>query len=167
MALELTDDKLGYRIGDVLVALKEGTTGTPQAVKSVEGRLQIVPYLWNPNTLAYEVTTGGATPGTNVTVTNFPALQAVSASSLPLPSGAATEATLQDVLAALGGAATISRYDEGATYTYLGKATPGSAEGSAVWQIKRLTNASLAIDWADANDNFDNVWTNRASLSYS
>jgi len=30
-------------------------------------------YVWNPDTLAWETATGGATPGTNVSVTNFPA----------------------------------------------------------------------------------------------
>lgn len=59
------------------------------------------------------------------------------------------------------------RIDEGATYTYFGFATPGSVEGSAVWRIKRLTNASDTIIFADGNSSFDNIWTNRASLSYS
>ena len=62
------------------------------------------------------------------------------------------------------------RIDEAsATVTYVGKATPGSAEGSAVWQVQRLTESAgdLTVEWADGNDSFDNVWTNRASLSYS
>ncbi len=59
------------------------------------------------------------------------------------------------------------RYDEGATYTYIGNAVPGSADAAAVWQIKRLTNADNTIIWADGNSNFDNIWTNRAGLSYT
>ena len=59
------------------------------------------------------------------------------------------------------------RYDEGATYTYIGEAVPGSAEGSAVWRIKRLTNADNTIVWIDGNSNFDNVWDDHASGSYS
>lgn len=59
------------------------------------------------------------------------------------------------------------RVDEGATYTYIGEADPGSAEGDAVWRVKRMTNATTTILWADGDTNFDNVWTNRASLTYT
>lgn len=47
-----------------------------------------------------------------------------------------------------------------------GSAVPTS---SAVWQIKRLDTSTLALDkkWADGNDSFDNVWDNRASLTYN
>ena len=53
--------------------------------------------------------------------------------------------------------------------TYVGKAAIGSGVGSAVWQIKRLVESSgvITITWADGNDNFDNVWSNVASLTYS
>jgi hypothetical protein len=60
-----------------------------------------------------------------------------------------------------------TRMDEGATYTYIGKASPGSAEGSAVWQIARLTNANTTIVYANGSSSFDQIWTNRAILSYS
>ncbi len=59
---------------------------------------------------------------------------------------------------------------ENSTYNYVGEAPVGSSESSAVWRIYRLTNsgtASIKKEWADGNSNFDNVWTNRASLSYS
>ena len=59
------------------------------------------------------------------------------------------------------------RYDEGATYTYVGEAAAGTAEASALWRIKRLTNASNTIVWADGNTSFDNVWSDRAGASYS
>lgn len=64
-------------------------------------------------------------------------------------------------------AALTVRVDEGATYTYIGSAAPGSADGDAVWQIKRLTNADTTVLWADGDANFDNVWTNRGSLTYA
>lgn len=56
-----------------------------------------------------------------------------------------------------------------ATVTYIGKAEPGSAESAAVWQIKRITisGSETITTWADGNVNFDNVWDNRASLTYS
>lgn len=54
------------------------------------------------------------------------------------------------------------------TNIYVGKATPGSATSSAVWQVKRIDTASdIIIKWADGNANFDNVMDNAASLSYS
>lgn len=65
------------------------------------------------------------------------------------------------------GAAFTLRYDEGETYTYVGEADPGIAEGSAAWRIKRLTNADNTVLWAGGDTNFDKIWTNRASLTYS
>lgn len=62
-----------------------------QIVGAVDEKLHIVPYRWNPSTLAYEVetvTSGGT--GSDVNVTN-PVL-AVVAVSLPLPTGASTAA---------------------------------------------------------------------------
>lgn len=52
---------------------------------------------------------------------------------------------------------------------YIGKAAIGSSESSAVWQISRINTNSIAADkrWADGNADFNNVWTNRGSLSYS
>lgn len=49
---------------------------------------------WDVNSLSWVKATGGAIPGANVNITNFPAVQPVSATSWPLPTGASTEATL-------------------------------------------------------------------------
>lgn len=74
---------------------------------------------------------------------------------------------------AVSGSLPVSSYayamqlDEGATYTYAGEALPGTATSSVGWRIKRLTNATNALVWADGDSNFDNVWDSRASLSYS
>lgn len=59
--------------------------------------------------------------------------------------------------------------DASATVTYIGKAAVGSANGSAVWQISRMTVSGTVttIEYADGNISFDNVWDNRAALSYS
>lgn len=62
-----------------------------------------------------------------------------------------------------------SRVDDTTTANvmYIGKAAVGSAPGSAVWQIKKVdTTSGVIITWADSNANFDNVWDNRAGLSY-
>lgn len=61
-------------------------------------------------------------------------------------------------------------YDGSDREEYIGIAKPGSAAGSAAWQIRRITytgDKPTVIEWADGNDRFDNVWDNRAGLSYS
>lgn len=65
--------------------------------------------------------------------------------------------------------ATVRVDDASSTVTYVGEAAVASSEGSATWRIKKLetTGTVLKITWADGNNNFDNIWTNRASLSYS
>ena len=59
--------------------------------------------------------------------------------------------------------------DVGGGVTYIGEAIPGTALSAATWRIKRMTEVDpdLTIEWADGNHAFDNVWNNRASLSYS
>lgn len=55
--------------------------------------------------------------------------------------------------------------------TYIGKAAIGSSASSAVWQIKKIDETGTPIDmvitWADGNANFDNIWSNRLSLTYA
>jgi len=94
VATPLDEGKLGYRQGDILVALKNnGTRDTPEAVYSDSGKLHVIAYVWNTTTMAWEPSTGGATPGANVVVTNFPATQPVS--------NAAIEASLAAIEAQL------------------------------------------------------------------
>lgn len=54
--------------------------------------------------------------------------------------------------------------------TYVGKAAIGSSTASAVWQVQKVdettTNVAI-ITWADGDASFNNVWDNRASLTYS
>ena len=75
----------------------------------------------------------------------------------------------------MGGVSYVSResnyttlIDEQGAVSYIGKALPKSATSSPVWQIKKLTQTEtlLSVVFADGNDNFDNVWDNRASLVY-
>lgn len=53
--------------------------------------------------------------------------------------------------------------------SYVGEADPGTATAAAAWRIKKLieTGPDVAVTWADGDSDFDNVWDNRASLSYS
>ena len=52
---------------------------------------------------------------------------------------------------------------------YMGVAAIGSATSAAVWQIHRIntTGGNVSVDYADGNENFDNIWDNRASLTYA
>jgi len=52
--------------------------------------------------------------------------------------------------------------------TYVGEASPGSAESGAVWRIKKIDESSgISVTWADGNTYYDNVWNDRVGLSYS
>lgn len=62
------------------------------------------------------------------------------------------------------------RVDEAsATVTYVGEATPGSLGSAEVWRIKRITVSGTvtSIEWAAGAVLYDQVWDNRAALSYS
>lgn len=64
----------------------------------------------------------------------------------------------------------ITNVDESdSTYSYVGEANFNSLESNPVWRIKRIENGatSTKIRWADGNTDFDNIWDNRASLTYS
>jgi hypothetical protein len=59
--------------------------------------------------------------------------------------------------------------DVGGGVTYVGLADPGSATSGALWQIKQITEtgADIVVLFADGDSNFDKVWDDRLSLSYS
>jgi hypothetical protein len=59
--------------------------------------------------------------------------------------------------------------DVGGGVSYVGKAIPGTATSAGSWQVKRLTEAAgdVVVEYADGNNAYDNIWDNRASLSYS
>lgn len=52
---------------------------------------------------------------------------------------------------------------------YRGEAVVGSSESSPVWRIRRVTivNNDVTELWAGGTANFDKVWANRLSISYS
>tara|TARA_R110000772_G_scaffold20589_8_gene57350 strand:+ start:1003 stop:1659 length:657 start_codon:yes stop_codon:yes gene_type:complete len=57
----------------------------------------------------------------------------------------------------------------GLTITYAGFALVGADPAEPVWKIQKITetaNTSL-IEYADGDENMDNIWDNRAALSYS
>lgn len=67
--------------------------------------------------------------------------------------------------------ATALRFDVVDTTTsYLGKAAIGTLGSSGTWQVRRLTftaGGGVTLEYADGDGNYDNIWDNRASLSYS
>jgi hypothetical protein len=63
-----------------------------------------------------------------------------------------------------------TRIDDSTTAdtVYIGKASIGTATSAASWQIVKLDVASGMIKtWADGDALFNNVWDNRASLTYN
>jgi len=86
-----------------------------------------------------------------------------------------TDGSIPVTVVAGGSAAaqTVSKIDDTTTanVVYIGKAELTGAAiltSAAVWQIKKLDTSSLALDkkWADGDANYNNVWDNRASLTY-
>lgn len=53
---------------------------------------------------------------------------------------------------------------------YQGWAPVGSNASAAVWRIKKLgwdaSSNFVSSQWADSNDEFDNVWTSVSALTY-
>ena len=56
------------------------------------------------------------------------------------------------------------------TVAYLGKASIAASTASAVWQVRKFTfgtDGDVTVGWADGDEEYNNIWDNRASLSYS
>jgi len=61
-------------------------------------------------------------------------------------------------------------YDGSDNIEYVGLAEAGTQTSEAKWQIKKLVYSGgnlVQVLFADGDTNFDNIWDNRASLSYS
>lgn len=59
------------------------------------------------------------------------------------------------------------RVDDAGTYVYVGYAIPGSDESAASWKIFRVTTTNpVAIMYADGDAFYNNIWSNRTSLTY-
>lgn len=53
------------------------------------------------------------------------------------------------------------------TITYIGIASPGTAQSTAKWQCKKIdTTDGVVVTWADGDANFDNTSTDLTSLTY-
>lgn len=50
--------------------------------------------------------------------------------------------------------------------TYVGEATPGAATTDSLWRIQKITIAGTLTTVKWASSKFDQIWDNRASLTY-
>ncbi len=58
--------------------------------------------------------------------------------------------------------------DSAAPLTYVGSALPGSSTADPVWQIKLLDETTgLVTTFADGSAAYNQIWDDRASLTYS
>ena len=59
--------------------------------------------------------------------------------------------------------------DSVGTTTYLGYAQAGTTTSAGTWAIKRIieTGQDVSITWADGNKDYDNIWDDRLTLTYS
>jgi hypothetical protein len=55
------------------------------------------------------------------------------------------------------------------TVIYFGSAELTSETSDGVWKIQKIiiSGSDISVTWADGNSNFDNIYDNRTSLSYS
>ena len=54
------------------------------------------------------------------------------------------------------------------TLFYVGEATFAAPTSSSTWRIRKIdTSTGVDVKWADGNSNYDNVWDDRASLTYA
>lgn len=58
--------------------------------------------------------------------------------------------------------------EESASVTYQGWAKMGSSPRDPVWRIRKITTSGTEtiITWANGNANFDNIWDQRANITY-
>lgn len=136
---------------------KDAITGSQDPVIITNNALHTNQYVWDTATLSWIKQVQNSSTGTsadvNITNTSIPVSQ----------NGSWTVTTLPTLYS--------KRYDQVSdVLAYLGDASVGSATSGSVWRIQKLvftTGGSVTITFADGNTNFDNVWDNRASLSYS
>jgi hypothetical protein len=53
------------------------------------------------------------------------------------------------------------------TLFYVGEASIAASTSSPIWRIRKIdTTTGVDVRWADGNSYYDNVWDDRASLTY-
>lgn len=118
-------------------------------------------------------TTGGGGGFVNVKVNPSGALVAEISGTVTAELSATDNAVLDQLVVEMkvNNGAYAMQVDDTGTTLYQGWAVPGTATSAASWRIRRVvssgTPTDTSITFADGNDSFDNIWNNRASLSYS
>jgi hypothetical protein len=85
--------------------------------------------------------------------------------SSALPTSASTETTLQTI--SFGGFKFALRLDTVGSVDYVGEASIGTTTSAASWRIKKIDSTTgIVLQWAGTGV-FDQVWDNRASLTYT
>jgi len=58
--------------------------------------------------------------------------------------------------------------DLGTGTTYIGEAVPNTATSAAGWRVQKIvvSGGTTTITWAGGGSRFDQIWDNRASLTY-
>lgn len=58
--------------------------------------------------------------------------------------------------------------DLGTGTKYIGEAVPNTATSAAGWRIQKMVTSgtTTTITWAGGGSRFDQIWDNRASLTY-
>lgn len=111
-----------------------------QATSDSESVVKVAILVWDPDALAWVKATGSGGGGSGGS------------------SGGVAISTL-----------TTNVDEASSTVTYVGKAAPGSATSAAVWQIFKLTvsGTQTLMTYADGDSLHNNIWDNRAALTYS
>lgn len=135
--------------------------GGDRPLAGTNQKAHVIPYYFNVGTLEYDVATSGGTGvGTEVEVTNFPANPATST----------LQTTGNTHLSNISSSLTtkyVVRLETSGTTTYIGKAVPGTATSSALWQIAKMdTSTGTVVTWAGSAA-FNQIWDNRAGLTYT
>ena len=60
-----------------------------------------------------------------------------------------------------------SHGSDAGVFTYIGLADRGAGDGAASWFIKRIDEATGTTKFAQEPEEFNQVWNNRTTLSYS
>lgn len=106
--------------------------------------------------------------GLTAALASLSALIAVNGAAISVNDGRIT--ILEDEILA----ANAQRVDDTtqSTVYYFGEAVPGSLDAAAVWRLSRGTfitpgQDDFELEWADGDNNFDNIWDDRLVASYS
>lgn len=151
-----------------LVARDENTLAW-DPLHSSDHHLTVASYFWDSDTLSWvKATVGTGSPSSDVNVLNFPASQTIDDGGLSI--------TVDGSVSINGTVDTeevkyTTNLDQASpTVMYIGNAVAGTSTASSSWRVKKLTfdvNGGFVMQWADGDTSFNNVWNNRASLSYS